>query len=110
MGFCAHSTGLPLEWQPVRMETMNRTYAIVFPGQGSQFPGMGDPWSTHPASERVLGEASAAMGRDIVEGCRDEASLATTEFVQPALLACGVAAFEVLRAEGLDEAAIVGAA
>ena len=31
-------------------------------------------------------------------GCHDEASLATTEFVQPALLACDVAAFRVLEA------------
>jgi [acyl-carrier-protein] S-malonyltransferase len=92
------------------METMNQTYAIVFPGQGSQFVGMADPWSTHAAGKRVLDETSAAMGRDIVEGCRDGTALATTEFVQPALLACGVAAFEVLRAEGLDETEIAGAA
>jgi [acyl-carrier-protein] S-malonyltransferase len=35
-----------------------------------------------------------------VEGCRDEASLATTAFAQPALLACDVAAFRVLEAAG----------
>ncbi len=92
------------------METTKPTYAIVFPGQGSQFPGMADPWSTHPASERVLEEASDSMGRDIVAGCHDEAALARTEFVQPALLACGVAAFEVLSAEGLMEDSVIGAA
>ena len=47
-----------------------------------------------------------AMGRDVVAGAHDEAALATTEFVQPALLACGVAAFRVLEAEGL--AGVVG--
>ena len=39
-----------------------------------------------------------------------EEALATTEFVQPALLACGVAAFRVLEAEGLRPARLVGAA
>jgi [acyl-carrier-protein] S-malonyltransferase len=48
----------------------------------------------------------------VVAGAHDEAAMATTEFVQPALLACGVAAFRVLEAEGLAEApgGIVGAA
>jgi len=82
--------------------------AVVFPGQGSQFPGMVDPWTTHPAGNAVLEEAGEAMGRDMVAGAHDEAALATTEFVQPALLACGVAAFHVLQAEGLR--GVVGAA
>ena len=77
------------------------TVAVVFPGQGSQFAGMADPWVEHPAGRAVLEEASEAMGRDLVAGAHDEAALATTEFVQPALLACGVAAFRVLEAEGL---------
>lgn len=79
------------------------TIAVVFPGQGSQFEGMADAWAAHPASRAVLEEASTALGRDIVEGCHDEAALATTEFVQPALLACDVAAFRVLQAEGLTD-------
>ena len=83
-------------------------YAVVFPGQGSQFIGMADPWAGHPAGAAVLEEASAALGRSIVEACRDEAALGTTAFVQPALLACGVAAFRVLLAEGLTD--VVGVA
>jgi [acyl-carrier-protein] S-malonyltransferase len=82
--------------------------AVVFPGQGSQFVGMADPWIGHPAGKAVFEEASDAMGRDLVAGTRDEAALATTELAQPALLACGVAAFRVLRAEGLG--GVVGAA
>ncbi len=77
--------------------------AVVFPGQGSQFDGMADPWAGHPAGREVLDEASQALGRDIVVGCHDGAALATTEFVQPALLACDVAAFRVLRAEGMGD-------
>ena len=83
-------------------------YAAVFPGQGSQAIGMAYPWATHPAGLEVLDEASAAIGRDVVGGCHDEDALATTGFVQPALLACGVAAFRVLDARGI--APWVGAA
>ncbi|MEA2558166.1 MAG: [acyl-carrier-protein] S-malonyltransferase [Actinomycetota bacterium] len=92
------------------METTHPTYALVFPGQGSQFIGMADAWSTHPAGKRVLEEASDSLGSDIQAGSHDEDAMARTAFVQPALLACGVAAFEVLRAEGLSETAIVGVA
>jgi [acyl-carrier-protein] S-malonyltransferase len=69
---------------------------------------MADPWAEHPAASAVLDEASTAMGRDLVADAHDERALATTDFVQPALLACGVAAFRVLQAEGLTE--VVGAA
>ncbi|CAN5714053.1 ACP S-malonyltransferase [soil metagenome] len=82
--------------------------AVVFPGQGSQFAGMADPWAEHPAGRQVLDEASSAMRRDVVADAHDEAALATTGFVQPALLACSVAGFRVLEAEGLS--GVVGAA
>ena len=86
------------------------SFAVVFPGQGSQFVGMADPWAGHPASKEVLDEASTAMRRDVVAVSHDEAALATTDFVQPALLACDVAAFRVLEAEGLDTESLVGVA
>jgi [acyl-carrier-protein] S-malonyltransferase len=80
----------------------------LFPGQGSQFEGMADPWTEHPAGRAILDEASDSMGRDVVAGCRDGALLATTEFVQPALLACDVAAFRVLEAEGASFVGVAG--
>jgi len=83
-------------------------YAAVFPGQGSQFEGMADPWVAHPAGMAVLEEASEALGRDIVEGCHDPEALATTAFVQPALLACDVAAFRVLEDEGVRITGVAG--
>ena len=82
--------------------------AVLFPGQGSQFEGMADPWIGHPASKAVLDEASEALGRDVVAGCHDVAALDTTEFVQPALLACNVAAFRVLDAEGATFVGVAG--
>jgi len=82
--------------------------AISFPGQGSQFIGMADPWAAHPAGSAVLDASSEALGRSVVDGCHDEDALRTTEFVQPALLACDVAAFRVLQASGLTD--VVGVA
>ena len=38
--------------------------AVVFPGQGSQFAGMADPWVAHDAGRSVLERATAAIGRD----------------------------------------------
>ena len=85
-----------------------RTVAIVFPGQGSQYEGMADPWTEHPAGRTTLEEASEAMGRDVAAGSRDAVALGTTEFVQPALLACDVAAFRVLEAEGISASGVAG--
>jgi [acyl-carrier-protein] S-malonyltransferase len=69
---------------------------------------MADPWAAHPAARAILDEASSSMGRDVVDGCRDATALATTEFVQPALLACDVAAFRVLEAEGVSFIGVAG--
>ena len=82
--------------------------AVVFPGQGSQFTGMADAWTQHPASQAVLEEASVALGRDIVATAREETALATTEFVQPALLALDVATFRVLEACGISTLGVAG--
>jgi [acyl-carrier-protein] S-malonyltransferase len=69
---------------------------------------MADPWVEHPAARATLDEASGSIGRDVVAGCHDAAALATTEFVQPALLACDVAAFRVLEAEGVSFVGVAG--
>lgn len=82
--------------------------AILFPGQGSQFAGMADAWTGHPAGDAVLQEASEAIGRDVVAGCRDDQALSTTEFVQPALLACDIAASKVLEADGVTFGSAAG--
>jgi [acyl-carrier-protein] S-malonyltransferase len=69
---------------------------------------MADPWASHPAGSSILEEASDAMGRDVVTGCHDAEALGTTEFVQPALLACDVAAFRVLDADGVAPVGVAG--
>jgi [acyl-carrier-protein] S-malonyltransferase len=74
--------------------------AVVFPGQGSQFVGMADAWTSNDVGRATLDVASEAMGRDVVQASHDEAALATTDLVQPAILACDVAAFRVLESLG----------
>jgi [acyl-carrier-protein] S-malonyltransferase len=69
---------------------------------------MADPWVDHDLSRTVIDEASAAMDRDLVQGCRDEGALATTDFVQPALLALGVAAYRVLGSLGVRPVGAAG--
>lgn len=80
---------------------MNETpkIALMFPGQGSQELNMADVWASHPIGEAVLMEASVTLRQDIITGCRDESLLRTTEFVQPALLACEIAAYRIIADE-----------
>jgi [acyl-carrier-protein] S-malonyltransferase len=69
---------------------------------------MADPWTAHAAGRAVLAAASEAIGSDVVAGCHDEALLTTTEFVQPALLACEVAAFAVIDELGVPLVGVAG--
>jgi [acyl-carrier-protein] S-malonyltransferase len=82
--------------------------AVLFPGQGSQYPGMADPWADHPEARPVLDESSQVLGYDVIEACRDESRLVDTATVQPALFACDLAAFRVLEGEGFRFDAAAG--
>ena len=72
---------------------------IVFPGQGSQKIGMGKKLSENfPEAKEVFDEVNDALNLNLTkimwEGSDNEISL--TINAQPALMACGVAAFRVL--------------
>jgi len=75
--------------------------ATLFPGQGSQYSGMADPWAGHPAGKDALERCSAILGWDVVEKSRDAEALKRTDVVQLAVFACDLAAFDVLEAEGV---------
>lgn len=79
-----------------------KSFAFVFPGQGSQAVGMLDAWADHPAVVDTLREASEALGEDIGrlihEGPKE--ALALTTNTQPVMLVAGVAAWRVWCAEG----------
>lgn len=81
---------------------MSKTFAFVFPGQGSQSMGMLDAWGNHPVVSETLREASDALGEDVAqlihEGPRE--ALALTTNTQPVMLVAGIAAWRVWCAEG----------
>jgi [acyl-carrier-protein] S-malonyltransferase len=76
--------------------------AFLFPGQGSQFAGMGKSLAENFAAARESFEqADDALGFKLSTLCFDgpDEQLKLTENTQPALLAVSVAAFRVLRDE-----------
>ena len=79
-----------------------KSFAFVFPGQGSQAVGMLDAWGEHPAVRQTVQEASDALGEDlgalIAQGPKE--ALALTTNTQPVMLVVGVACWRAWRAEG----------
>lgn len=74
--------------------------ALVFPGQGSQAPGMGRLVFEHSAAAReTFEEASEVANIDIAEICfeTDADSLAATENTQPAVLTTSIAILRAMR-------------
>src|SRR5712691_10219364 len=82
--------------------------ALVFPGQGSQTPGMGRALAEAFAAARLLFEEvddalSTRLSRLMFEG--PESELMLTENAQPALLAASLAVIRVLESDaGFDSA------
>ena len=77
---------------------------FVFPGQGSQRPGMFGE-DARPEVVAAAREAGAALGEDLVALSADAAKLNATVNAQPALLAAGVGAWRAWIASGGGEPA-----
>jgi [acyl-carrier-protein] S-malonyltransferase len=78
--------------------------AFIFPGQASQYPGMGrDLYDNFPESRAVFEEADAALGLSISKICFEgsEDDLRLTENTQPAILTVSVAAYRALEKRGI---------
>lgn len=76
--------------------------AFLFPGQGAQSVGMGrDLAGQLPAARRLFDEAGRILGCDLAAVCFDGPAdkLDSTEYSQPALFVCGLAAVEKLKQE-----------
>jgi [acyl-carrier-protein] S-malonyltransferase len=79
---------------------MEHNTAFVFPGQGSQFAGMGkDVAERYPVARRVFDEIDASLGYSISQLCFEgpEDQLRLTENTQPAILAVSSAIHAVLE-------------
>jgi [acyl-carrier-protein] S-malonyltransferase len=86
--------------------------AFLFPGQGSQYVGMGKSLcDTYAAARETFEEANEALGFDLRKLCFEGSleELTKTENTQPALLTCSVAAFRVyMKESGMQPAFLAG--
>lgn len=85
------------------------TRALVFPGQGSQFVGMGKSLAdAEPAAKLVFEEVNDALSQDLSKIMWDgpEDDLRLTENTQPALMAVSMAVIRTLEAGGVEVADI----
>jgi [acyl-carrier-protein] S-malonyltransferase len=85
--------------------------AFLFPGQASQYPGMGKELADgHPAARTVFESADKALGFSISELCfsGSEDALKLTANTQPAILTVSVAAYRVLAEKGVRPDFVAG--
>src|SRR5258708_183113 len=77
-----------------------RRIAVVFPGQGTHFVGMGkDVYEASAAARRIFEQAEEALGIDLRKLCFEgpEELLRETINAQPAILTVSIACWEALR-------------
>src|SRR5271169_5516668 len=85
--------------------------AFIFPGQASQYPGMGrDLAEKFPESKAVFDEADAALGFSISRMCFEgsEEELKQTANTQPAILTVSIAAYRALEKKGVTPDFVAG--
>ena len=85
--------------------------AFLFPGQGSQYAGMGrELVAEFPVARSIFEQADDALGFSLSELCFEgpEEQLKLTENTQPAILTCAVAFDAVLKQEGIRPHYVAG--
>jgi len=85
--------------------------AFLFPGQASQYPGMGKELAEKfPAARRVFEEADESAGFPVSQLCFEgsEEALKLTENTQPAILTVSTAAFRALEEKGVRPDYVAG--
>ena len=85
--------------------------AYIFPGQGSQYVGMGkEVFENFSEAREVFETASAVLGLDVAQLCMHgpAEALNRTENTQPAILATSIAVLRVLERRGVSAEAAAG--
>lgn len=85
--------------------------AVLFSGQGVQFPGMGeDLYNCYTESKNIYDQAQAYLDWDVKEVCFTDqnALINQTRYTQGALFTTTIAAFEVAKAHGIKPEAVLG--
>lgn len=86
-------------------------FAFVFPGQGAQHVGMGrELYEQFEVARSVFEQAQDILDYDLKTLCFEgpAGQLDQTEFAQPALLVCSVAAAQVLKEQGIQATMMAG--
>jgi [acyl-carrier-protein] S-malonyltransferase len=83
--------------------------AVVFPGQGTQAPAMGAPWTDHPAW-KIIEQLESALGEPIAPLLLDASAeqLSRTRAAQLAVLCTSLVAWEAVRPHLDDVVAFAG--
>ena len=81
---------------------MSNKIAFVFPGQGSQYVGMGkDLYEKYEIVKKTYDEATNALGFDIAKMTFESEDINKTEYTQPVLVTMGVALMRLLEEKGI---------
>lgn len=87
-----------------------KQFAFLFPGQGSQFVGMGSFLSTHLEAQLVFDEANTILNYDLTKLMFEgpDETLKQTQFAQPAILSVEVAIGRILFKRGIRPTVMAG--
>ncbi len=85
--------------------------AVVFPGQGAQYPGMGKELAEYfPCAKQIYKVADQILGFSLSDICfeGDREELERTEVTQAAILTTSLAIYEILLEKGITPVMVAG--